>query len=111
LVGGIIKMKVYLCWSGQLSKDIGNILNLWLPSVIQNIKPYFTPDDLAKGSRWYGDIAQELSESNVGLLIMTRENLKSMWIMFEAGALSKYLNKTSVCPILFGLNILIYKGH
>ena len=75
----------------------------WLPSVIQAIHPYFSPDDIAKGSRWSNEIAQELESSSVGLICLTRDNLGAAWILFEAGALSKNLDRSSVCPILFGV--------
>lgn len=34
---------------------------------------------------------------------MTKDNLESPWIMFEAGALSKNIDKSKVCPLLFGI--------
>jgi hypothetical protein len=35
--------------------------------------------------------------------VLTRENLDAPWLMFEAGALAKNLERSKVCPILFGL--------
>lgn len=96
-------MKVFISWSGQLSKEIGEIFRKWLPGILQFVKPYFTPDDVEKGARWYSDIAKELEESQIGILILTRENLQSSWIMFESGALSKQMEKSQICPILFGI--------
>ncbi len=66
--------------------------------------PYFTPADIEKGGRWANDIAKELSSAEIGILCITRDNIHSDWILFEAGALSKSLDKTYVCPILFGIN-------
>jgi len=97
-------MKVFISWSGDLSKELGEALRDWLPSVIQSIKPFFTPNDIEKGSRWGKDIAQELEESSIGIFCLTRENLTKPWIMFEAGALSKELDVSKVCPILFGID-------
>lgn len=96
-------MEIFISWSGQLSKEIGEIINNWIPAVLQNIKPYFTPDDVEKGTRWSSEIAKELQESQVGILVLTRENLLSPWIMFEAGALSKQMDKSRICPMLFGI--------
>src|SRR5262249_42560061 len=39
-----------------------------------------------------------------------RENLEAPWILFEAGALSKTLNRAYVCPYLFGLGPSDLKG-
>ncbi|WP_316827831.1 toll/interleukin-1 receptor domain-containing protein [Pedobacter miscanthi] len=97
-------MKVFISWSGETSKNIAEIFKKWLPSVIQVVKPYYSPDDIAKGTRWSSEIAKELDESKVGLICLTKDNLQSAWIMFEAGALSKNIDQSKVCPILFGVD-------
>lgn len=96
-------MKVFISWSGPLSKEIGEVFRKWLPGVLQSVKPYFTPDDVEKGTRWYSEISKELEESQIGIMILTRENIQSSWIMFEAGSLSKQMDKSQICPILFGI--------
>lgn len=97
-------MKVFISWSGSLSKELGETLRDWLPAVLQAVTPYFTPSDIEKGTRWANDIAKELESSSFGILCITRENISAPWILFEAGALSKSLEKTHVCPILFGIS-------
>ncbi len=96
-------MKVFISWSGNHSKKMGEAIRDWLPGVLQVVTPYFTPSDIEKGTRWSTDISKELEESQVGILCITRDNLHSDWILFEAGALSKRLQKSHVCPILFGI--------
>ncbi len=103
-------MKIFISWSGECSKALAEALREWLPGVIQAVKPYFTPDDVTKGSRWNTEISKELEESRVGLICLTRDNLREPWIMFEAGALSKNLDKSRVCPILFGVEPTDIKG-
>ena len=97
-------MKVFISWSGQHSRKLGEALRDWLPGVLQLVTPYFTPSDIEKGTRWSTDISSQLSESQIGILCITRENIHSDWILFEAGALSKSLEKSHVCPILFGIS-------
>jgi hypothetical protein len=96
-------MKVFISWSGHTSKNIAEIFRQWIPSVIQVVKPYYSPDDITKGTRWGTEIAKELDESKVGIICLTKDNLQSPWIMFEAGALSKNMDKSKVCPLLFGV--------
>lgn len=103
-------MKVFISWSGQLSKKLADILKNWLPSVIQAVKPYYTSEDIAKGSRWSAEIAKELEEAKIGIICLTRENLEASWIMFEAGALSKNVGASRVCPILFEIESTDIKG-
>ena len=90
-------MKVFISWSGDLSRELGEALREWLPSVIQSVKPFFTPNDIEKGARWGKDIANELESSSVGIFCITKENLSKPWLMFEAGALSKNLDASKVC--------------
>ena len=103
-------MKVFISWSGERSRAIAEAIRRWLPGVLQAVKPYFSPDDIAKGARWSSEIAKELEISKLGLLILTPENLESAWLMFEAGALAKNLEKSKVCPLLFDLEPTDIKG-
>ena len=96
-------MKVFLSWSGPRSHRVALVLREWLPSVIQEIVPYVSSEDIDKGARWSTDIAQELSDSAFGILCVTRENAAEPWLMFEAGALSKTIDKTFVIPFLFDI--------
>ncbi len=96
-------MKIFISWSGSLSRQLGEAIRDWLPGVLQSTVPYFTPSDIEKGNRWSTDIAKELESSQIGILCVTRDNLHSDWILFEAGALSKSMDKSHVCPILFGI--------
>lgn len=96
-------MKIFLSWSGELSHKIACAYRDWLPSVIQHVKPYVSSEDIDKGARWSTDIAKELEASTYGILCITSENLVSPWINFEAGALSKTIEKARVSPFLFDL--------
>lgn len=95
---------VFISWSGSKSKKIAEELRKWIPSVIQFAKPYFTPSDIDKGAKWASEISKKLSDSNVGIICLTKENLERPWILFEAGALSKDLDESKVCSVLFGMD-------
>lgn len=103
-------MKVFISWSGERSLAVANALREWLPNVIQAIKPWMSGVDIDKGARWSADIALQLSEAKVGLICLTPENLDAPWILFEAGALSKTLDKTYLCPYLFQVEPTDIKG-
>lgn len=96
-------MKVFLSWSGDLSLKVACAFRDWLPSVLQSVKPYVLSEDLDKGSRWSTDIAKELEASSVGILCITRDNIDAPWINFEAGALSKTVDKARVAPFLVNI--------
>jgi len=104
-------MKVFISWSGSQSKELGEAIHHWIPLVLQAVTPYFTPSDIEKGTRWSSDISKELEKSSsAGILCITRQNIDAPWIMFEAGALSKSLDKSHVCPILFGVSATDIEG-
>ena len=103
-------MKVFISWSGELSRKLGEILRTWLPGTLQSVKPYFTPEDVEKGARWNTEIAKQLNESSIGIFCLTAESLNSSWLMFEAGALSKHIDRSHICPILFGIDNADLKG-
>jgi len=96
--------KVFISWSGDLSRKLAEEVRLWLPGVLQFVKPYFTPNDIEKGTRWSTEIAGELESSNAGIICLTKDNINKPWILFEAGALSKNFGKANVCTILFNLD-------
>lgn len=102
--------KVFISWSGELSKKLAEEVRIWLPGVLQFVKPYFTPNDIEKGTRWSTDIASELESSNAGIICLTKDNLNKPWILFEAGALSKNFGKANVCTILFNLDSSDFSG-
>jgi TIR domain len=102
--------KVFISWSGDLSKKLAEEVRLWLPGVLQFVKPYFTPNDIEKGTRWSTDISSELESSNAGIICLTKDNLNKPWILFEAGALSKNFGKANVCTILFNLDSSDFSG-
>jgi TIR domain len=96
-------MKVFISWSGELSKLLAEALRKWLPRTLQTVKPYFTPDDIEKGSKWDAEISKELEATDICIIALTRDSLKSQWIAFEAGAISRTVEKARVCPIVFDI--------
>lgn len=93
-------MKVFLSWSGERSKLVAAALKDWLPMVLQNVEPWMSEKDILAGERWAEEIGKELEASHFGVICLTRENSGSPWLMFEAGAVSKRLEKGAVVPYI-----------
>jgi len=102
--------KVFISWSGDLSKKIAEELRNWLPAVLQSVKPYFSDDDIDKGTIWNREIFKELEDTNIGLICLTPDNVDKPWINFEAGSLSKSFDKSKICTLLFSLEPSALKG-
>ena len=96
-------MKVFISWSGNTSLKVAQQLRDWLPFVINSIEPYVSSEDIDKGARWSTDIAKELADSKFGILCVTKDNFEAPWLSFEAGALSKTMEKSFVTPFLFDI--------
>lgn len=103
-------MDVFISWSGERSGAAAKALRDWLPKIINAIKPWLSSADIDKGARWSTDIASRLEIAKAGIICLTPSNLHSDWILFEAGALSKTLKNTFVCPLLIGLEPTDIKG-
>jgi hypothetical protein len=103
-------MKIFLSWSGPLSKQIALALREWLPNVIQAIDPWMSAEDIEKGSRWSSLLAKELATTKAGIVCLTPDNSHSPWLNFESGALSKAVEETMVCPYLLHLKPSDLKG-
>jgi hypothetical protein len=99
----VLTMDVFISWSGERSRVAAEALRGWLPKIINAIKPWLSSEDIDKGARWGTDVASRLEAAKAGIICLTPSNLHSDWILFEAGALSKTLKNTFVCPFLIGL--------
>jgi ribosomal protein L7/L12 len=103
-------MKVFISWSGKQSQMLAQALRDWLPLVLHYVQPWLSGADIEAGKRWSVEIAKQLEESNFGIICLTRENVESSWVLFEAGALAKNLQNSLVIPLLLNLDIRDVSG-
>jgi hypothetical protein len=96
-------VKIFISWSGSLSRRVAEALRDWLPSVLQTVQPYVSSEDIDKGARWSVDISHELQASGYGIICVTADNVSAPWLNFEAGALSNKFEESRVSPFLFGI--------
>lgn len=95
-------MKIFISWSGDKSKEIADFLKNWIEQIIQAAEPWISVD-IEKGKRWNTEISEKLENSKIGIFCITKENLNSPWILFEAGAISKS-SDSYVCTFLIDIN-------
>jgi len=95
-------MKVFISWSGKSSKMIASALREWLPVVIQAIEPWMSDEDIDKGKRWRTILDNEL-KADVGIICLTPDNLNEPFILFEAGAIAKSVERAYACTYLYHL--------
>lgn len=94
-------MHVFIMWAGERSHAIARELKGFLEFVVRGPK-YFISDDIEGGRLWRVAIAGQLEASSFGIACLTHDNLRSHWLHFEAGALSKAVGQAHVIPFLVG---------
>ncbi len=98
----LAKLRVFISWSGDRSRKVGEALRDWLPDVLPLIDPFLSTEDIEKGAKWNKVISGELEQSDAAIICLTPENLTSPWLLFEAGAVAKR-EDSRVWTYLFGL--------
>jgi hypothetical protein len=100
------KIRLFISWSGKTSRSIAeSFKDFLLVEFKEQLDVFFTPDDIEAGKRWSSELAQKLQECEIGIFIYTRQNLDSLWMAFEAGALSKQIDTGRVIPLVFGTHV------
>jgi hypothetical protein len=82
-------MKVFISWSGEMSRRVALALYGWLPDVLNEIEPWMSEQDIDKGAVGLAELASALSNSSFGIVCLTQENQHRDWVNFEAGAIAK----------------------
>lgn len=96
-------MKVFISWSGIQSKQCAEILRDWIKCSLQASEPWISSKDIEKGTLWFNEISDQLADTSVGIVCLTKRNKDKPWILFEAGALAKGLSANRVCTLLVDL--------
>lgn len=104
------KIYIFIGWSGEISKIIAEGVREWIPQVLQKIdKTFISTKDIEKGSVWFNEITDNLKKTDIGIFCITPENLHSIWMHYEAGAISNK-DKTNVCSLLYKLKKIEING-
>ncbi|MEM9273968.1 MAG: type II toxin-antitoxin system Phd/YefM family antitoxin, partial [Cyanobacteria bacterium P01_F01_bin.143] len=82
---------------------ISKKLEIFLKTVFSSATIFLSSKSITGGVLWNREIAEALMATDFGILCLTPDNIDSLWIHFEAGALSKHYNDARVIPLLFGV--------
>ena len=101
-----VETRIFLSWSGPASHDIAIELKQWIRYIIQAAQPWMSNEDIAPGKNWFGAISEEITQSKIGIICVTKENQYSPWLLWEAGALyAGFRDSQLVVPLLINLDI------
>ncbi|MBM4284888.1 MAG: TIR domain-containing protein [Deltaproteobacteria bacterium] len=97
-------MRVFISWSGERSRKVAKYFFKWIKKLPLSIDPWISKKAIDPGTRWEKELSEALDGTNFGILCITPENQHEPWICFEAGALSKSLEKSRVVPYLIDMS-------
>lgn len=96
---------VLLSWSRPRSRAVATKLHEWLPLVLPGAKPWMSSKDISKGKEWFPELQAQLGSLRVCILCVTKENAKSPWLYYEAGAIAAKLDENvRILPYLIDLS-------
>ncbi len=88
---------LFLCWSGQRSKQVAEALKQYFESVFQALKwtgaePRVAMSEtlIDKGAPWSAQLLKDLENARAGIVCLTPENRGSAWLHFEGGAIATH---------------------
>jgi len=96
-------MKVFVSWSGDLSREVAETLSSFLQHVVRGIDTFVSVHNIEAGDRWEARLDAELAEAQHAVVCVTRSNQNAPWLNYEAGALAKSLGRSRVIPYTIGL--------
>ncbi len=97
-------MKVFLSWSGDASGELASILRGWLPTALPFVEPWMS-SDITKGARQDSEMATILGDTSYCIVCVTPGVQHAPWVNFEAGAISKVMDRSYVSPLLLDVSM------
>lgn len=92
-------MHIFISWSKEKSKEIAIETKSFLQKIMPESSIFVSMFDIEGGEEFQNKIIENIHRCDVIILIITKDNKKSPWMLFEAGY-ARALNK-KIIPILF----------
>ncbi|MCT1353846.1 MULTISPECIES: TIR domain-containing protein [unclassified Gordonia (in: high G+C Gram-positive bacteria)] len=94
---------VFVSWSGELAKAVAQVIQEWLPTLVDDIEPWASSTSIQAGMGWLHEVNTKLTAAQFGIVVVTLENKDREWLNFEAGALGqRFVNdeRGRVVPVM-----------
>lgn len=93
-------MRTFIAWSGVLSHHVALQLKELLRLIFPAVDAFVSTEDIRKGEQWRAAVTEALAQSQRGIICLTLDNYHQPWVLFEAGVLTKALQRPVVFTIL-----------
>lgn len=102
-------MSVFISWAGteSFSHRFAICLKDWIAGLFtERLKCFVSTNDITAGTTWLDRLFRAIDQSEAGIIVVTKESIKSEWLLFEAGALARKVgwNNQRLCPLLLDLH-------
>ena len=98
-------MDVLISWSKAQSQEIASVFHGWIPKVLPGVNPWMSNWDVGKGKEWFSELHGLLAGAKLCIICVTRENVRSPWLYYEAGAIAGKGENVRVCPYLIDVDV------
>lgn len=105
------KSDVFISWSGSNSREIASALKKLLETkvfAVEKIKCFVSNQDIESGANWRNIIHSELKSCKIGIICITKENVRKPWIYYEAGAMAAQ-GVSEIIPLLISCSLDVLK--
>lgn len=92
---------VFVSWSGPVAQPVASLLCWWLKKVVP-VEPWHSPD-VEAGDAWFTTVMERLTSSSIGIVVVTPDNYRNPWLLFEAGAIARSFGQPKVITYFSGL--------
>ena len=104
-----VNKKIFIIWSGTTSKQIACSLKEFFEEKVfpgSSLNCFVSELDIESGDDWWKRVKRELQQCDLGIVCITKENVRAPWIHFESGVVIAKDKK--LIPVLFncGFNTL-----
>lgn len=97
-------MRLFISWSGEQTRELANAVQAFFElAFASHVQTFLSDADIAPGERFLAVINENLGGADIGVILITRQNMNNPWLLFEAGALAGKSERGSVVPLLVDL--------
>lgn len=100
-------MKLFISWSGKLSKEVAKLLQNWLENTVftdESIETFISSEDIDAGADWLNDIKCNLLEADCAIIVLTKDNIGAPWLNFESGSIAVSKDDKKAIPFLVNIS-------
>jgi hypothetical protein len=94
-------MDILVSWSKTRSWEVAQSVYDWLPNVFPRVKLWISTNDIEIGDEWWEELKRVLHKAKACITCITKDNVNSPWLHYEAGRIAGRKEEVRILPYLF----------